>query len=520
MSPTATGTGEAGQGATAGLVAGGAALAASELLTALLSPVPSLVLSVGREVIDRAPPALDDWAIDTFGANDKAVLVAGVVVVSLAIGTVLGAAAVRRFAVAVAGFAAFAAVGVAAALDQASVPVVPTVVAGGLSAAAGLVALQRLLRARPATGGAEEISSDGQAGFGRRRFVRLATAGAGLALVTAVAGRTLSRWLGGGAKPSEVLLPRPVTALPAPPPGTSLEIEDLSPLFTPNRDFYRIDTALIVPRVDLEAWRLRVTGMVDRPFELSFAELLDLPQVESDITMSCVSNEVGGDLVGNARWQGVLLSDLLDRAGVRAGATQIVGRSVDGWTGGFPTEAARGGRGLVAVGMNGEPLPLEHGFPARLVVAGLFGYVSATKWLEEIELTTLEDFDGYWVPRGWSKAGPVVTQSRIDVPRSGARLRSGRQAVAGVAWAPTRGIDRVEVSIDGGPWSAATLAEAVGPASWRQWLYEWDASPGRHRIQVRATDGTGVTQTAEASLPRPSGATGHHTINVDVAEPA
>jgi DMSO/TMAO reductase YedYZ molybdopterin-dependent catalytic subunit len=244
---------------------------------------------------------------------------------------------------------------------------------------------------------------------------------------------------------------------------------------------------------------------------------LALPQIEADVTLSCVSNEVGGDLVGNARWQGVPLAALLERAGVRRGADQLVGRSVDGFTAGFPTALAISTPGaMVAVGMNGEPLPTLHGFPARLVVPGLYGYISATKWLTAIELTTRDEVDGYWIGRGWAKDAPIKTQSRIDVPSAGATVPAGPVAVAGVAWAPVRGIEAVEIRIDDGPWAAAHLADALGVACWRQWLYRWDATPGEHQISVRATDGSGATQTAERTGVVPDGATGHHTILVEV----
>jgi DMSO/TMAO reductase YedYZ molybdopterin-dependent catalytic subunit len=338
-------------------------------------------------------------------------------------------------------------------------------------------------------------------------------------LVGAGAARLVALLARPPATPAGMRLAAPAQTLAHPPPGAAFgDVRGLTRLFTPNRSFYRIDTALVVPSVDLDRWRLRVRGMVDRPFELTYAELSSMPQVEADITLSCVSNEIGGSLVGNARWQGVPLADVLARAGVQPGATQLVGRSVDGWTGGFPTELATDGRAaLVALGMNGEPLPLAHGFPARLVVPGLFGYVSATKWLRDIELTTWEGFDGYWVPRGWDKLGPINVQSRIDVPRHNQRLPVGRRAVAGVAWAPTRGIARVEVSIDGGPWNEATLADELSTDTWRQWRYAWNATPGTHRIAVRATDGAGEIQVAERRRPRPAGATGHHTVVVKVA---
>jgi hypothetical protein len=274
---------------------------------------------------------------------------------------------------------------------------------------------------------------------------------------------------------------------------------------------------LLVPRVDLPSWKLSLGGMVDRPYSVTFDELLAMDLIEEPITMQCVSNEVGGHLIGTARWRGVPLRDLLDRAGVQRGATQIVGRSVDGFTAGFPTAAAYDGRtAMLVVGMNDEALPARHGFPARLVVAGLYGYVSATKWLKEIQLTRLEDFDGYWIPRGWAKNGPIKTQSRIDVPRDGARLHAGRVTIAGVAWAPTRGIARVEVRVDNGAWMSARLGEVASGNTWVQWLSEWDARPGEHVIAVRATDGTGAAQTGAYAPPRPDGATGYHQRRVTV----
>jgi hypothetical protein len=259
--------------------------------------------------------------------------------------------------------------------------------------------------------------------------------------------------------------------------------------------------------------------MVDRPFTLDYAELVSMPLIEQYVTIACVSNEVGGRLVGNAKWRGVRLRDLLDRAGVQAGATQVVGRSDDGWTAGFPTAwvTTPEREAMVAVAMNDEPLPPEHGYPARLIVPGLYGYVSATKWLTNIQLTTWDGFDAYWVPRGWAKEAPILTQSRIDRPQDGQTVQPGTVAVAGVAWAPDRGIDRVEVQVDDGDWQEAEISTPISDATWVQWVLRWDATSGGHRIRVRATDGTGEVQTAETSRPDPDGARGHHTISVQVA---
>jgi DMSO/TMAO reductase YedYZ molybdopterin-dependent catalytic subunit len=314
-------------------------------------------------------------------------------------------------------------------------------------------------------------------------------------------------------------IPLPVTTAPPLPAGSSLDIADLSPIVTPNRDFYRIDTALLVPRPDVATWRLRVSGMVDRPFELTYDELLAMPLHEQYVTIACVSNEVGGGLVGNALWTGIRLKELLERAGVQPAATQIVGRAVDGFTVGFPTvwAIADDREPLVAVAMNGEPLPPSHGYPARLIVPGLYGYVSATKWLTEIELTTLDAFDAYWIPLGWAKEAPILTQSRIDVPRDGSRVEAGSVAIAGVAWAPDRGITGVEVRVDAEEWRPAEISAPISDATWVQFVHRWDATEGEHQIQVRATDGEGVAQTDERTRPAPDGARGHHTIRVTVA---
>jgi hypothetical protein len=289
----------------------------------------------------------------------------------------------------------------------------------------------------------------------------------------------------------------------------------VAPFLTPNDQFYRIDTALVVPRVRAESWKLTVGGMVDQPITLTYEELLARPMIEADITIACVSNEVGGNLVGTARWLGCRLDDLLAEAGIQPAADQIVGRSVDGFTAGFPTALLDGRDALVAVGMNGEPLPARSGFPARLIVPGVYGYVSATKWLSEIQLTTFAEFEGYWIPRGWSVEAPVKTQSRIDTPQQGRVLEAGTTvAIAGVAWAPIRGIKNVEVRIDSEPWSPAQLGDEHAATTWRQWSMPWTPSKGNHTLSVRATDGTGVTQTGEVAEVAPDGATGWHTITV------
>jgi DMSO/TMAO reductase YedYZ molybdopterin-dependent catalytic subunit len=392
-------------------------------------------------------------------------------------------------------------------------------VSGGLAAITGLFSLQWLLgiESRPPASEDAQRSSDPS----RRSFIIGLSAILGLAAVSAGVGRALlERAKVVVAGRAEVVLPTPAEAVGEVPAAADLTgIEGLSPVITPNDSFYRIDAALSVPKVDVPTWTLAIKGMVDRPYTIDYSDILEMRMVERYVTLSCVSNKVGGDLVGNAKWLGVPLTEILDRASVQVDAEQIVGRSVDDFTVGFPVQVAYDGRdALLAVGMNDEPLPFEHGFPARLVVAGLYGYVSATKWLSEIELTRWDDFDAYWVPRGWAKEAPVKTQSRIDTPPSGAQMAPGPRQVAGVAWAPNRGIGRVEVQLgEAASWVEAELSESLSDNSWRQWSVEWDASPGTHRIRVRATDGEGETQTEAIVPPAPDGATGWHTIEVSVA---
>ena len=287
---------------------------------------------------------------------------------------------------------------------------------------------------------------------------------------------------------------------------------------TPVKDFYRIDTALLVPQVDADSWDLSVGGLVARPFSIGYDELLSLPSIEQVVTLQCVSNEVGDELVGTAVWQGVALATLLDRAGVKDSAEQVFSTSVDGWNCGFPISVLDGERpAMIAYAMNGERLPARHGFPARLVVSGLYGYVSATKWLSTIELTTWDGTDGYWVPRGWSKKGPIKLTSRIDVPRSGASVTPGRTPIAGVAWRPATGISAVQISIDGGDWLDCELGEVASEHTWVQWKRDWDATPGDHEVVVRAVDARGEPQITRYQEPAPDGATGLHRVSFTVA---
>lgn len=505
----------------AGALAAAAGFAANELFSGLAYGGPSLLVAVAAKIIDFSPKVAKDFAIAVFGTNDKLALAVMILVVGLGLGMGLGAASYYRFWIGQLGFWLFAIVGAAAGVSYPLVPpmfaVLGAAVAGivGISVLAYLLSLVPDLLPRP--------DRDDRLGRrGRRSFLRMAGVLTVVVGVAAVGGRVLvQRAQSLAATRAMVVLPQPSRPAVPIPPGASADVEGLAPIITPNHEFYRVDTALVVPKVDLSTYTLKVEGLVSKPFEISYDELLALSKVERHVTLCCVSNEVGGTLVGNATWQGVPLWDLLDRAGVQRDATQVVGLSVDGFTAGFPIAAAYDGReALVAVGMNNEPLPLDHGFPARLVVAGLYGYVSATKWLDAIILNRLEDFDGYWIPRGWAKEAPIKTQARIDVPRRGRAVLEGRRIVAGVAWAPHRGITKVEVQIDGGDWQEASLGEAISKNTWRQWTLHWNAAVGSHVLRVRATDASGTTQTSEERPPDPDGATGYHTLSVQVVAQA
>jgi DMSO/TMAO reductase YedYZ molybdopterin-dependent catalytic subunit len=501
-------------------------IAVAELLAGLAPGAPSLVIAIGDLVIENQPPGAKDLMVELFGTNDKLALNVAIVLATLLVAGLLGVAGRRRWSIPVAGFAVAGAVGLVAALAQSLTDPFLAVVTDVVAVGAALAALRTMLRATGPTwaGSAGRDSAGSAAGempdWDRRRFLQISGGVAVGSLVLGLVGRELLDHRPGGAVEGATL---PTAAGPVPevPAAASLDVEGITPIVTPNESFYRIDTALVTPRVDVAAWQLTVKGLVDREVMLTYQQLSELPLIEQFVTIACVSNEVGGRLVGNALWTGVDLREVLDMAGVQPEATQIVGRSVDGFTAGFPTAWAMDPerRPMIALGMNGTPLPLDHGYPARLIIPGLYGYVSATKWLSEIELTTWEAFDGYWIPRGWAKEAPILTQSRIDVPRNGSTVADGASvAIAGVAWAPDRGVSAVEVSIDDGDWQPARLSMPLTDATWVQWSLPWAAGPaGTHTIRVRATDGSGEVQTDEVTPPAPDGARGHHSVMVRVA---
>ena len=510
----------------AGLLTGPVALGVAELTAAVTGPNGAPVTAVGETAINLTPVPVKEFAIAHFGTHDKAALVAGILMLLAAFAALIGVLAVRRLAYGLAALAVFAAVGVAAAVSQGGgLNVVPTL-AGTAVAAATLVLMVRAIRgtARPETAGPVDgtgpvgpAGGPGGKGLKRRRFLIVGAGAAALGVAAGGLGNALLGRFSVASSRAAVRLPPPTVPAPTVPAGTDLRIPGLTPFMTSNASFYRVDTDLVLPQVSPETWTLTIDGMVDRPVELTFAELLKMSLTEADITLVCVSNQVGGTYNGNATWLGVPLAGLLRRAGVRAGADQVLSAATDGMTISTPVAAIMDGRNaLLAVGMNGQPLPVAHGFPARMIVPGLYGYVSATKWVTKLTLTTFARQKAYWTQRGYSAQAPVKTESRIDVPKPLSQVKAGRITVAGVAWAPAKGIAKVEVSADNGPWQQATLAASGGIDTWRQWMWGWDARPGLHNLRVRATDNSGATQTARRAYPVPDGASGWDSVVVTV----
>jgi DMSO/TMAO reductase YedYZ molybdopterin-dependent catalytic subunit len=504
--------------AFAGVVAVGAALALGELLAGVVPAVPSPLLAVARFIVDVQPPGAKDFIVGIFGEADKIAFQALIVLAALAVGAGLGILRPRRPALAAGILAAFTAAGFAASLRDPDVSPALSAATAGIEALVGIWLLGRLvaIAAAPSPSGSAAMPD-----WTRRSLIRTGGAIAVGSVALGSVGRLLLERQRAPATPADI----PVAPVPAGlPSGADLATADLTqagltPIVVPNNHFYRIDTAFIPPSVDRDTWSLRVHGMVDREVTLTYAELVALPIIEQYVTIACVSNTVGGKLVGNAKWTGVRLRDVLDLAGVQPNADQLVGESVDGFTAGMPVawvmDLVR--TPMIAVAMNDAPLPRDHGYPARLIIPGLYGYVSATKWLTSLELTRFDQFQGFWVPLGWAQKAPVLTQSRIDVPRDGAGVAAGHVAVAGVAWAMDRGISKVEVRVDDRAWEKAKLSTPISRATWVQWLYDWDAPAGSHQIEVRATDGTGVIQTDRDSDPAPDGARGHQVIRVNVS---
>jgi DMSO/TMAO reductase YedYZ molybdopterin-dependent catalytic subunit len=525
------------RGVVVGVLSTFAGLAVAEVVAGLYRGASSPILPVGQEVIDATPRSVREWAIETFGTADKAVLVVGTLFSLAVIGSIVGILAVKgRIMAAYIVTGVVGLIGVWAVLERPA----PTFgkllppIAGTLAS----MAVLWYLAGRPREQ-AGRVALDGDVAAGnavdRRGFVQAAATVGFVAALAALVGRLLKGRFDVDDERAGLELPPPsdtATPVVTVPAGgapevagagetTDFGIDGVTPWVVPNADFYRIDTALSVPQVPKDSWSLHIHGMVDREITLTFADLLRRPMIERYVTLSCVSNEVGGDLVGNALFQGARFKDVLDEAGVQPGATQVVSRSIDGWSCGSPTSVIMDGRdAMIAIAMNGEPLPPEHGYPVRLVVPGLYGYVSATKWVTEIELTRWEDFDAYWIPRGWAKEGPVKTMARIDRPRrkkSYGANADGVIDIGGLAWAVHRGISKVEVSIDEGEWRDCELAGVPSDDTWRQWRYRWSgAQAGDHDVRARAYDGAGEPQPEQPKSVAPDGAQGYHQVRFKV----
>jgi len=523
--------------ALAGVVAAAVFLAAAELVALLLGGAGSPLVAVGGAAIDLAPRPVKDLMVTLFGTGDKAALFVLMAVLLAAITSGAGMLEFRRRPLGALVFGIGGVIALVAVMTRSgsgSFDGAPTVV-GVLAAIVVLQAANRRLRrwrdalartavpaafpAASGTGSAPAVPSS--VAVERRAFLVWTVAAGAAAVVVGTGARIVDAAHTAAAAARRAIRLPPAATKEAVPAGASLDVAGITPYVTSNADFYRIDTALRVPSVDPASWTLRIHGAVDHEVEITWEELLALPLEEHMATLSCVSNEVGGDLIGNALWLGYPIRKLLERAAPHAGADMVLSRSVDGFTAGTPLDVLQddGTDALLAVGMNGEPLPAEHGFPVRMVVPGLFGYVSATKWVTEMEVTRFADAQGYWTPRGWSARGPVKLESRIDTPADGATVAVGASVpIAGVAWEPHRGVRAVQVRIgEDAPWQDAELADSVSADTWRQWVYRWTATEGTHSVQVRAIDTDGVAQTSVIRPPAPNGATGWHTVTVTAA---
>jgi DMSO/TMAO reductase YedYZ molybdopterin-dependent catalytic subunit len=501
----------------AGVVAGLIGLAVADLLAWLIAPTSSVVAAVGELIIRLLPAGLVNWGKDVLGTADKPILLITIFAGVLVFCGLAGQLELRhRYA----GMLVFLALAGIAVLALAVAPDVP--VRGYATVLLGLtlgylvlrLLISRLQQWRPNNDVAITASARSAA---RRSFLGLTILLGAAATVATVTTRVLLNAAGAVTSArARFKPPDPVKRAPPVPSGADFGLPGLTPYLTPNDDFYRIDTALQIPIVDPETWTLTVTGMVENEITISYADLVARPLVEHYTTLTCVSNEVGGDLAGNARWLGYPIRALLAQAKPLSGADMVLSTSADDWTAGTPLAALTdpNREAILAIAMNGEPLPLEHGFPVRMVVPGLYGYVSATKWVTSLKVTRFDQDEAYWTPLGWAERGPIKIASRIDVPRR--TVDAGTLTVAGVAWAQHIGIRAVEVQVDRGSWQQAELAETTGPDTWRQWKYSWPATSGEHELAVRAIDAAGTLQTAAQARPAPDGATGYHTIKVKV----
>ena len=491
-------------------------VAAGHLVAAFTDPASSPVLAVGSTVIDLTPTPLKEWAVRNFGTNDKPILIGSVVAGVLVLAAVAGLLTRRRRTVGATLLGGLVAVAGAAALHRPTAEitdVLPALVAGVV----GIGALLFLVRLDGSRDGRDRPPRPAAASASRRGVL----VGAGVIVVAAgvmgFAGRQIASARG---RIKDFVLPRPASPAPALPEGLEVTYPGIAPFRTPNGTFYRVDTRLTLPVIDLDTWTLTIDGDVEDEVTFTFDDLLGMALIERDITLTCVSNDIGGPYVSATRFTGVRLTDLLDRAKVGGTADQILSTDVDGMTISTPLDLATDGRdAMIAIAMDGKPLPREHGYPARMVVPGLYGYVSACKWITRITLTTYAERSAYWTDRGWKTDAPIKLMSRIDTPRPLSEVKAGKTFIGGVAWHQHQGMSGVQVRVDGGEWRDATFGPDGGNDYWRQWYVEWDAGsagPGSHLLAVRALDADGEPQTPARATPFPDGATGVQSIVVTV----
>ena len=503
----------------AGVAAAAVALGVAQLVGIPFGARADARTGVGSVAVDLTPGPIKEWAIQTLGSLDKVFLAVVVLVVIATIAAIAGTLETRRRPLGSAAIAAAGVLGCVAVLSRPGATALDTIPTA-VGAACGVAALRLLThRFRPGPGDPEDRADQDEPDAGRRRLIVFGLLGFGV--VSGVVGAVITRLVHSvAAERNTFALPRPRTSAPPIPPEVQPKGVALPSFVTSSADFYRVDTALIVPQLSHGDWRLHVHGMVDREATYSFDDLARFDLVETVTTLTCVSNPVGGKLISTGIWIGYRVADLLAAAGVHADADMMLSTSIDGFTAGTPVDALTDGRAaLLAVGLNGQPLPIEHGYPARLVVPGLYGYVSATKWVVEMELTRFDRAQAYWTRQGWAPRAPIKTESRIDVPKGGQKVPMGPVVFGGVAWAQNRGVRAVEVRIDDGVWQPAQQGASYSNETWRLWSFPWEAkSPGKHAITVRATDNTGATQTADRLGAVPDGATGWHTVDFTVAE--
>lgn len=514
-----------GAWSVAGLVAGFAGLATSYCLAMVSTLRDAPVVAVAEGVIRLTPGPVVERAIKILGHNDKPFLMLVILVLCGVLFAWAGRLARRTWWAPVIVYGALAAVGgvaVSAQRGASTLDLLPV----ALGFATWLVCLSLLTEplrrhelARAEAEPGMTAADPGHPDHTRRTFLLRAGLMAGIGVGLVAVGRVV----GAGRRHVEEtrrLLRLPGVTLPQVPKGVRVDVPGMTSWATPNDEFYRIDTAFAVPTIEPANWELRIHGMVDREVVINYQQLIARTPTQSWITLNCVSNEVGGNLIGNAWWSGVRIADLLREAGVQPGADAVLQTSDDGWTCGTPLSTLTDDRdAMLAVAMNGEPLPIDHGFPVRTIVPGLYGYVSACKWVVEMKVTRFADISAYWTDRDWSELGPVKIASRIDVPGNGGEIVAGGAPVAGVAWHQHTGIRGVEISVDDGEWQPATLAEVPSTDTWVQWVANVDVEPGDHTLSVRAIGADGEVQTGEEVDPVPDGATGWHRIDFTATEP-